>query len=715
MTIRLQAIAFNHDPFSLATNALSLRKNATEFVTVPEWRRGFSTRPEDSPAAYAIRETRGQRLTVRVRLATTDPRIRRIEVRAVDPTRPRPTFGAWPVALSGRLPWLAYGNYPFYPYGPGAATLAAGQNVLGEVKSRVVQFRSDGTTGFELFDLEGPRLSSSGVGRHDVRWLWQYRFGPGLSWQDFATSRHRIYVVLESPNGPWRQFPYALQNLQLPWTEVLDYACQWAEGTHTLDDAATSVTHAVNQLGPDVLRYGCEISAVTQYTDLVLSLFDCTSFLELLRGGFGQGPYVNCTDCSTIVSTFSNALGCDLWQARMGDGSIFELNPGLAIGRTEGWRPACGWLGFSMHEVAWKWPCTANEEVYDACVMVDADPEPTRAPHTPLLPSGLRFGNPGDGQYRDRLATPAGRPSCVPQAPFSRQQRLVTDRLVFSGPPFAPRAARSLAPAGARDRFIDNLKQRHGFGSWCGRNTLDENLYVWRFLLSERALPAGQLRGTKRTGPPPPTLSALTASGLKLPALPYHSRSIWRPAGKSDAVVLVDAFECASRAVAHLFLVHVLGEFQSPLVAREKEAGTGDVAFTSPGDAVIVFARANIVFLIRNAAEHLVSVTDVARRVDNELVVKPGSAPQAVRPRIRRFRTLGAEARVGARLPLELRASHPRERSLTYKFLSRSGEVSMEEDRLVYRANEPGLQEVTVYAASDEAGATKRRLRFEAS
>ena len=54
--------------------------------------------------------------------------------------------------------------------------------------------------------------------------------------------------------------------------------------------------------------------------------FECTQFLDRLRGGPGLGGTVNCTDCAVIVSTFSNALGCDLWQSRMGS-QQFEVNP----------------------------------------------------------------------------------------------------------------------------------------------------------------------------------------------------------------------------------------------------------------------------------------------------------------------------------------------------------------------------------------------------
>ena len=92
--------------------------------------------------------------------------------------------------------------------------------------------------------------------------------------------------------------------------------------------------------------------------------------------------YVNCSDCATFTSTFSNVLGCDLWQSRMGPPvGQFALNDMLAIGSNV-WQTACqgidGWSGsFSYHEVAWKGACLADDHIFDACLQVDGDADPT--------------------------------------------------------------------------------------------------------------------------------------------------------------------------------------------------------------------------------------------------------------------------------------------------------------------------------------------------
>ncbi|MBI1926538.1 hypothetical protein HYR99_20130 [Candidatus Poribacteria bacterium] len=82
MSVVLEAIKLNHDPTSATTDALNIRRNASQFVAAPEWQRGISVNPEDSPAAYSIRETQGNTMTIQARFRRTDPNIQAAEVRA---------------------------------------------------------------------------------------------------------------------------------------------------------------------------------------------------------------------------------------------------------------------------------------------------------------------------------------------------------------------------------------------------------------------------------------------------------------------------------------------------------------------------------------------------------------------------------------------------------------------------------------------------------
>jgi hypothetical protein len=401
MSVELESIAFNHDPGGHAADALNIRRNAGQPVVAPEWRRGVSVAPEDSPAAYSLADVRGHTVTVEVELRRTGAVGTCVDVRALD-------MNAGGGCLYAILKALGLGKW--IKPGPGS--------LLGAVAQRHVCFGANDLTGPVLFPLAGHRLNGAGVESSVTLWRWQYRESPTDPWVDFGMTQHRVFAVLQAPAAPWQQAPAAPGNTQLPWADLLAHACAWADGATTADEAAAKITRAVYALGPAVFEYDCPGGGGSRYS---WPDFDATAFLDRLGGGVGNGVYVNCSDCATFVSSCANLVGADLWQSRMGYG--FSLNELLAIGSST-WQTACGWGGFSYHEVAWKGACTASENVYDACLQVDGDADPTSAPHTPLLPVDMRFGNPGDGDYRDRLCPSSGGASCAPQ-PGTRARRPV--------------------------------------------------------------------------------------------------------------------------------------------------------------------------------------------------------------------------------------------------------------------------------------------------
>src|SRR5205085_7206929 len=102
MSVLLEAIQFNHDATSATHDAFNIRKNSTQFVHVPEWRRGISVNPEDAPAAYAIKETRGHTITIQAKFKRTVPSVQTCYVRALDPVLMLPP----PAGCIGLLYWL---------------------------------------------------------------------------------------------------------------------------------------------------------------------------------------------------------------------------------------------------------------------------------------------------------------------------------------------------------------------------------------------------------------------------------------------------------------------------------------------------------------------------------------------------------------------------------------------------------------------------------
>src|SRR5215217_4584281 len=280
--LKLLSISFNHDTASLSGDAMNLRKNFTQVVAVPEWTAG-ETLPTDSPAAYAIKETHGRKITIKAKFTVTSSNVTKAQVRA------------------------------------------RGGGTLGRLDPQTISL-SNGVSvpEFISFELRHHTIGTGGIKVEDITWKWEFRCCGGSKWEPLATTRHRIYIVLEEPNLPWKQPASDTQN---PWAEALDYACVWAAGKQNRDDAASAITQAINAtLG---LVYDNAVGA-SHYTSGGLAFLELTQFLSYLKNGTGLGNIVNCTDCATITTTFSNLVGCDLHASKMG--SFFDLTPFRGIG-----------------------------------------------------------------------------------------------------------------------------------------------------------------------------------------------------------------------------------------------------------------------------------------------------------------------------------------------------------------------------------------------
>jgi hypothetical protein len=289
---------------------------------------------------------------------------------------------------------------------PGAYTIGAtGSHGGVRYKDVTPTFNASGLSTPIDFELMWPLPWT--VERADVSMDWYARLTPGpAKTATVGSATHRLYIVLARPTAPWTQ--------ETPWVAALDLACGWAAGANNVDDAARLITERYNSSGR--VSYD-KVSGATMYG---WNTFNLTEMLDRLTGGLGLGEKVNCTDSANTVSTLANIVGCDLWQSRME--ASFALNPVVAIGYNV-WEVPFG-RGFRYHEVPWKGACTQNDNIFDGCLKVDGDVDPTQPPHAALLPANMLFGDCLAMNYRKRLCTPAsdGCPQCQAQ-PGTRQRR----------------------------------------------------------------------------------------------------------------------------------------------------------------------------------------------------------------------------------------------------------------------------------------------------
>ena len=575
MSIAVTAITFNHLRGRPESYTLPLRFSEAEPVLLPEWQRGLRF---PSVAAYT-----GDRLppvaTVLVRLAITADEPRQLQVRALV----RPLVGTFP------------------PPAP----------LLADLQPRAVVFGVQGDSGWCPFAFD-TRALAAGVDVATLQWVWQFRRNGVDPWVDFDVTVHKVYAVLSESTAPWLVRPAHPSNTSLPRTDVLDFACLWARGAGTVAEAAARVTEAVNRLGGATLSYDALVGA-PHYTVLGVPRFLCDAFLDRLRGGDGTGPLVNCSDCATIVSTFANLLGADLWQSKMGlVGPGFRLNPILAIG-AQNWSTVFG--GFGFHEVAWSGACTERDLVYDACLHVDRDTDPAQPPHTPGLPAGQLFGTPGSGHYRDRIAAPQDRDECAPQ-PALRVRRPVSTQAII----FAPRL-----PAGAHSSLVQRARIDE-----VAAGPKPEEVVFEGFVFFGGELPGWSLSGGAVFDAPAQPRVLLT--GLPVEAqVTARSRvlvSLWRSSRRPAALLRLESIETPSSAQARRMLVQVAAEFENPALSHWDRGVVGETALKLPNGALALFTRGNHVHIARSAGREPIDVSAEVDMLDRWLMNAGAPADQ---------------------------------------------------------------------------------------
>lgn len=387
-TVDLASVGFDYDPTGASVDALTIRKNFATAVNFPEWTKG-TTGAANSPCAYAISSIAGKTPTTQATFTISAPTSQAVQIQAT------------------------------------------GGGLMGAIDPVTVDFSSANSVTLTL-NLNHQTLASGGVQRQDVAWVWQYRIAGG-TWTTITTTNHRVYVLLSTPNQPWQQGANRL-NQQLPWTDVLDYSCQWATGATNQDTAMSLITTKVNQsIG---LLYDTSRGA-SVYTDRGSpQSFLCTQFVAYLATGGGNGKIVNCTDCATIVTSFANILGSNVFASVMADAmppsAGLACNQILAIGYGT-WAVPFG-RGFSYHEVAWTAAGSYADPLYDACLQYDGGSNPWGSSgHTAALPIKVPFTTQGinptlpiatpftSSSYRERLSTnaAAGIGSCKPLGPWA--------------------------------------------------------------------------------------------------------------------------------------------------------------------------------------------------------------------------------------------------------------------------------------------------------
>ena len=170
---------------------------------------------------------------------------------------------------------------------------------------------------------------------------------------------HSYYTLLATPQAPMAE----------PWTDVLDYACDWASGQSTDAGVLSSLTSGLYNSGLDYDGFQSHYKLNPPWPNTTKTIFDLTDFLD-------DWNKADCQDCGMFLSIISSSLGASLTQSRRISGSFYTnlIDP---LGSTYSWVQV-SWV---FHHVGW------FNNVYDPSIRLDYD-------NTEYIPINKNIYNP---------------------------------------------------------------------------------------------------------------------------------------------------------------------------------------------------------------------------------------------------------------------------------------------------------------------------------
>lgn len=235
-----------------------------------------------------------------------------------------------------------------------------------------------GNTNTQWFDFLSSQYSSertltfngnvpSSIGKRDFTLKW-YAIYPGpygeLTYWIGNTGSHQHYTLLAAPQSP----------MTVPWTSVLDYACDWASGESTNSGALEDLTY-------ELYNCGAEYSPYENYTRGSYTNLDLTDLLDDLSSN-PNNVEMDCRDFSNFLQVLLNSLGGDSEYNRI-DRTTYPYYFIYNYLYPAGWGSKEYPDGWNYHQVGWY-----NSKVADAATKIDNDADPTSSPHSWKLADG---------------------------------------------------------------------------------------------------------------------------------------------------------------------------------------------------------------------------------------------------------------------------------------------------------------------------------------
>jgi hypothetical protein len=155
---------------------------------------------------------------------------------------------------------------------------------------------------------------------------------------------------------------------------------------------------------------------------------------------------------------------------------------------------------------------------------------------------------------------------------------------------------------------LEYLRRTHDFDTWSGKDEPP------RLALEANAVKASDLPGFELVRTPRVERVGIASLDSLLRRVGSAGRTV---APEDDVLLRLQVFQLASIGAARAHLLETLAEFESAAIKRRTDLSIGDVVFGL--DTALLFAKDNLVVLLRNVGRQAVSILAVAETIDAAL------------------------------------------------------------------------------------------------
>jgi hypothetical protein len=245
----------------------------------------------------------------------------------------------------------------------------------------------------------------------------------------------------------------------------------------------------------------------------------------------------------------------------------------------------------------------------------------------------------------------------------------------------------------------EQLKSILGFENWPDTDVGSDRLFVWNFRATDGDVDDWHIVSQRR---------ACLPSGVCV------GRSSWqRTVDPIGQLLLIDSYECRSRAQARETVIDLLAHFQLPRPFEMSEQSTAGIELVDSDGANSLVVIGNLVVRVASGSQAPSPTTAISQELSTRLATRPEvtTRKRMVAPQRRSLR-VAEPFRLDVPFEPAARRLDTPDSSTYLKVFTRQGEAQAVDDAIVYTPTASGAEEVECYSVRPK-GADFVRYAFD--